>query len=75
MATIQQIEATLAQYEAARAKILEGNQSYQIGRRQYTKANLTEVQTVIDRLEARLENLKNGGVMPSGNIAFGGRRS
>lgn len=74
MATQEEITADLALYRAARAKILEGNQSYTIGRRQFTRASLAEVQAEINRLEVRLSLLQAGGQMTAGVVSFGGRR-
>lgn len=50
----------LQQYYDAEAKILNG-QSYTIGSRQLTRANLATVQRIIKELEAEIEALEERG--------------
>lgn len=50
----------LQQYYDAEEKILKG-QSYSIGSRSLTRANLKEVQDMISKLEAEVEALESSG--------------
>lgn len=50
----------LMQYYAAEEKILEG-QSYSIGSRSLTRANLSEVRKMINELESKISALENRG--------------
>ncbi len=62
--TITNVTARLEMYYEAERKILAGAQSYAIGNRQLTRANLAEIRRTISALEDELENLagKSRGV-------------
>ena len=62
--TITTVTARLEMYYEAERKILAGAQSYAIGNRQLTRANLAEIRRTISALEDELENLagKSRGV-------------
>lgn len=49
----QELNARLKQYKQAEKAILEGGQSYRIGNRTLTRANLAEVQDMITKLYAQ----------------------
>lgn len=49
----QELNERLKQYKQAEKAILEGGQSYKIGNRTLTRANLAEVQAVITKLYAQ----------------------
>ena len=77
MATPEQIAATLRKYEAARDKILETGQSYRIGDREFTRADLRFLEEQIERLEQRLDSVTtgsgNGGKFKYASAVFRGR--
>lgn len=60
--TPEQIQARLDQYLACETKILK-NQSYTIGTRTYTRANLSHIQKGIKELEQALASALNGGTI------------
>lgn len=62
--TITTVTARLEMYYEAERQILAGAQSYAIGNRQLTRANLAEIRKTISALEDELENLagKSRGV-------------
>lgn len=59
---IQDVEDRLSLYRNAEKKILEG-QSYSIGSRQLTRANLSDVQKKILELENELDALETKGTI------------
>ncbi len=59
---IQDVEDRLSLYRNAEKKILEG-QSYSIGSRQLTRANLFDVQKKILELENELDALETKGTI------------
>lgn len=61
--TAEQIHERLECYYAAETAILEGAQSYQIGTRAFTRADLKTIQEMIKGLEAKLATLSRGGGM------------
>ena len=62
--TITTVQMRLEMYYEAERKILAGAQSYAIGNRQLTRANLAEIRKTISQLEDELESLagKSRGV-------------
>lgn len=56
---LQRLKQRLEQYYAAEDAILGGAQSYQIGSRQLTRANLTEVNRMINYLEKEIADLES----------------
>lgn len=62
--TITTVQMRLEMYYEAEKRILAGAQSYTIGNRQLTRANLAEIRKTISQLEDELENLagKSRGV-------------
>ncbi len=75
--TIIEIKDRLALYTAAEQKILEGNQSYTVGRRQFTRADLQQIQTEIRRLghELAIAQTNDGlGAPNHSQSVFTGRR-
>ena len=62
--TITKVQARLELYYEAERCILAGAQSYAIGNRQLTRANLAEIRKTINELEDELEALagKSRGV-------------
>ncbi len=75
--TVTEIQDRLALYIAAEQKILEGNQSYQVGRRQFTRADLQQIQSEIRRLgqELRIAQTNDGSIAPNhSQVVFTGRR-
>lgn len=48
----------LEMYYQAEEKILEGAQSYQLGTRNLTRANLAEIRKMIEQLEKEVEDLE-----------------
>lgn len=69
MATQAEIQARLNKYLEAETAILK-NQSYTIGTRTYTRANLKWVQDQIALLQGQLSSLVNGGSMKVRRIVF-----
>ena len=55
--TITTVTARLELYYEAERQILSGAQSYAIGNRNLTRANLAEIRKTIDELEDELEEL------------------
>ena len=60
MTTIERKKARLELYYAAEEAILSGAQSYQIGSRTLTRANLGTIETMIKKLEAEVGVLEDG---------------
>ena len=60
MTTIERKKARLELYYAAEEAILSGAQSYQIGSRTLTRANLGTIETIIKKLEAEVGVLEDG---------------
>lgn len=69
MATTAEIQARLNRYLAAEIAILK-NQSYTIGTRTYTRANLKWIQDQIKELQGELAGITNGGTMRVRRIVF-----
>ena len=57
---ITQIETRLTAYYAAESAILSGAQSYSIGDRTLTRADLKNISDMINRLESQLTRLNRG---------------
>jgi len=74
MPTITEIQERLARYKDRETKILEGNQSYQVGRSQFTHADLDTVQAKIKELEHDLAMAQTGDRLSHNTTVFGGRR-
>ncbi|MCH4062973.1 MAG: DUF6148 family protein [Lachnospiraceae bacterium] len=60
MTTIERKKARLELYYAAEEAILSGAQSYTIGSRTLTRANLGTIETMIKKLEAEVGVLEDG---------------
>lgn len=60
MTTIERKKARLELYYTAEEAILSGAQSYQIGSRTLTRANLGTIETMIKKLEAEVGVLEDG---------------
>ena len=62
--SITTVQMRLEMYYEAERRILAGAQSYAIGNRQLTRANLAEIRKTISQLEDELESLagKSRGV-------------
>jgi hypothetical protein len=60
LTTIERKKARLELYYAAEEAILSGAQSYQIGSRTLTRANLGTIETMIKKLEAEVGVLEDG---------------
>lgn len=71
MATITELEQDLADYKEARRRVLL-SQSYTVGQRTLSRANLEEIERAIRRLEHRLAIAKNDGKAPGSSVVFGG---
>jgi len=69
MATQAEIQARLTRYLEAETAILK-NQSYTIGTRTYTRANLRSVQEEIRALQAQLTGAVSSGTMRVRKIIF-----
>jgi hypothetical protein len=63
--TLSDAEAQLAKYIAAETAVLN-NQSYTIGGRALTRANLKDIQVGIERWDARVKRLSNSGIKVRG---------
>ena len=74
MPTTSEIQERLALYKAAEKKILEGNQSWSVKGKSFTKADLPAIQMEIRRLEQQLAMANNGGQFSVGQVVFAGRR-
>ena len=57
------VATRLVKYKAAEDAILDGAQSYSIGSRTLTRADLRNITTMITRLEAEQLKLLNGGAI------------
>lgn len=65
---ITQIETRLTVYYAAESAILSGAQSYSIGNRTLTRANITDILKMINRLEGQLTRLNRGNRITSHRV-------
>lgn len=59
--TLVQAEAKLTEWLAADTAVTSG-QSYTIGGRQLTRANVAEIRNNIDYWDAKVQNLSRGGI-------------
>lgn len=57
--TLEQVQSDLAEFRAARTKILQA-QAYAIHGRSFTRADLQEINAEIHRLEGMESSLQNG---------------
>ncbi len=72
MATLSELQTTLAAYKAARDKILSG-QEYSIGGRRLRRPDLAEVEKRIEVLESRIAIIQNNsGKIKTSHAVFGG---
>jgi len=69
MATLAEIQARLNEYRTAESRILK-NQSYTIGTRTFTMANLKSVQAEIKKLEAQLKGASGTATMRVRRVMF-----
>lgn len=69
MATVSELQAQLAEWEAALSALATGK-SYQIGSRQLTRANAKEVRDTIDWLERKIERQSRGRAGNIGQFRF-----
>lgn len=60
----------LAQVNAAIAAVLAGGQSYKIGSRQLTRADLAQLKAMRDDLEAEIESGQNNHLLDRTVVAF-----
>lgn len=60
----------LEQVNEAIAKVLAGGQSYKIGSRQLTRANLPELRAMRADLQAQLASEEAGGLLDRTYVAF-----
>ncbi len=74
MASLNEMQAELAELKAARSKILTGGQSYRVGSRQKESASLAEINKMISELETRVNMAAGGGRINTGHAVFSGRR-
>jgi len=74
MATVAEIQAELTAFKSARTQILEGAQTYKIGNRSLTRADLVEINREIRRLETRLAIAQNSNQVTATSVVFGGHR-
>lgn len=60
----------LAQVNAAISAVLAGGQSYKIGSRQLTRADLAQLKAMRDDLEAEIESGQNNRLLDRTVVAF-----
>jgi hypothetical protein len=72
MATVAEIQAELTAYKTARTQILEGAQTYKIGNRSLTRADLGLIIREIKILETRLAMANNNNMISGKSVVFGG---
>lgn len=72
MATLTEVKAKLAKYEAAEDAVLD-NQSYTVNGTTYTRADLQAIQRRIVQLENKVAVLSGAG-FGTQQVVFGGRR-
>ncbi len=72
---IKEMKETLAKYKAARDKILESGQSYKIGDREFTRADLRLLEERIELLESKIDTSLsvNAGKFKYATAVFSGR--
>ncbi len=70
--TVVTVQARLELYYEAERRILAGAQSYTIGNRQLTRANLAEIRKTISQLEDELESLMGKSQGVSKRVVFMG---
>lgn len=68
--TITTVQMRLELYYEAERRILDGAQSYTIGNRQLTRANLAEIRKTIRTLEDELESLAGKSRGASKRVVF-----
>ncbi|MBO6236319.1 MAG: hypothetical protein J6N22_06330 [Schwartzia sp.] len=68
--TITTVQTRLELYYEAERRILDGAQSYTIGNRQLTRANLAEIRKTISALEDELETLAGKSRGASKRVVF-----
>jgi hypothetical protein len=56
---LERYKKELSAYEEAELQILGGAQSYSVGSRSLTRANLSEIRKAIAELDRAIENLEN----------------
>ncbi len=72
--TLIEMQERLALYLTAERKILEGNQSWSVGQQSFTRANLGEIQSVIESLRREISMAQTGGTFGCSQMVIGGRR-
>lgn len=60
----------LAQVDAAIAAVLAGGQSYKLGSRSLTRADLAQLRALRDDLAAQAEREDGGGLLPRTYVAY-----
>ena len=65
---ITEVETRLAKYIAAESAILGGAQSYSIGSRSLSRADLDQITKMITKLYAELNALNRGGQITSHRV-------
>lgn len=68
--TVTTVQMRLELYYEAERRILGGAQSYIIGNRQLTRANLAEIRKTINELENELETLAGNSRGASRRVVF-----
>lgn len=68
--TIAIVQSRLELYYEAERRILSGAQSYTIGNRQLTRANLAEIRKTINELENEMETLAGSSRGASRRVVF-----
>ena len=76
--TLAELQERLQLYLDAEKAVLMGHQSYGIGTKSFTRANLGQLQTEIRNIRQQIsthpDNLATGGAMSHSGAVFGGRR-
>lgn len=74
MATISELQTTLAKYQTARDKILDSGQSYSLDGFHYTRADLSSLEKHIERIEQSIAVLSHRGRLRYSIAVFSGGR-
>lgn len=72
--TVTELQERLNLYLDAEKQILEGNQSWSVGSKSFTKADLAEIRRTIESIRRELHIAQNGGSFGCSQVVIGGRR-
>lgn len=72
--TLTEMQDRLTLYLTAETKILEGNQSWTVGTKSFTRADLAEIARTIKSIRSEISIARNAGSYGCSQMVVGGRR-